>query len=346
MDDWTTYTETEGLISNLIYSSGMDGEGRMWFGGKHPNGIACYDGDSWQRHTVADCDLGPGHIWDIAVDLQRNMWFGTAGGGVTRYNGRSWKRYTMEDGLAGNHVYAVTVRDDGTIWLGCAPEPDVIIQQGGVSMFDGTRFECLTSDFVQGQYVGGGNSGLCDNRVYAIVFDRDGNAWFGTKGGGICCYTGLEWHTWNIQTGFPSDEVGDGAAALDDEGYIWFGLRGGGACRFDGLQGWTTFGMNEGLAGDFVYAITPGPDKRLWFGCAPDPEQVTAEGGVTVFDGTTFQGYTSDFTGGEFVGGGNSPLADNRVYTISFDREGDGWFGTKGGGVSRLARDTVLSNGL
>ncbi|UCH10218.1 MAG: hypothetical protein JSU61_13635, partial [Fidelibacterota bacterium] len=92
--------------------------------------------------------------------------------------------------------------------------------------------------------------------------------------------------------------------------------------------------------------IVPGPDGRLWFGCAPDPEQVTAEGGVTVFDGTRCQSYRSDFTGGEFVGGGSSPLADNRVYTISFDRGGDGWFGTKGGGVSRLAREAVLSNNL
>jgi ligand-binding sensor domain-containing protein len=342
LESWNTYTEKDGLISNLIYSSIMDADGRLWFGGKRPNGVACYDGSSWTKYTEKDNDLGPGHIWDMALDQEGRLWLGTAGGGVIRYDGRIWRRFTMAEGLAGNHVYAVEVDADGKVWLGCAPEPDVVVQQGGVSLFDGDRFQSLTSDYTQGVHVGGGNSSLCDNRVYAIVFDLKGTAWFGTKGGGICSYTGQEWATYNSSAGLPCNEVGDGAAGLDSEGHVWFGLRGGGACRFSGRQDWMLYSMEDGLAGNFVYAVLEGPDGNLWFGCAPDPDKVVAEGGISVFDGVAFHNYTSDKTGGESVGGGNSPLADNRVYTILFDRDSNGWFGTKGGGVSRLRNEAIV----
>jgi ligand-binding sensor domain-containing protein len=347
MAGWKAYTKKDGLISNLIYSSAMDLDGRVWFGGRHPDGVCRFDGRSWQRYTIDDCELGPGHVWDIAVDRKGQVWFGTAGGGVTRYDGASWRRYTMEEGLAGNHVYAIGIGLDGRIWLGCAPEPDCVLREGGVSVFDGSHFLSFTSDYTQGSFVGGGNSGLCDNRVYAITFDRDGNVWFGTKGGGICRFDGTEWVTYSQSGDLPCNEVGDGAAALDNQGHVWFGLRGGGVCRFNG-ETWSAIDMNSGLAGNFVYAIKTGPDDNLWFGCAPDPDKVTGEGGVSIFDGETFTNYKSDYTGGRYVGGGNSPLVDNRVYAITFDHDGNAWFGTKGGGVSRLARESITgkSKGL
>jgi ligand-binding sensor domain-containing protein len=208
-------------------------------------------------------------------------------------------------------------------------------------VYDGEQFENFTSDRVQGHHLGGGNSELCDNRVYSIVFDLHGRAWFGTKGGGVSRYDGKVWKTFDVTSGLPVNEVGDGAAAVDHEGKVWFGLRGGGACRFDddSLQ---IFTMTDGLAGNFVYAIQSGPDHRLWLGCSPDPQQVKREGGVSVYDGRSFLNYTSDYAGGKHVGGGNSSLADNRVYAIVFDGEGNAWFGTKGGGVCRLAREAFM----
>ena len=251
----------------------------------------------------------------------------------------------MADGLAGNHVYAVKVDPKGVLWCGCAPRPDAIVREGGVSKLDGPEFVNYTSDYSQGKYVGGGNSELCDNRVYAIVFEKDGTAWFGTKGRGISCFDGKQWRSFNSSNGLAVDEVGDGAAALDHDGNIWFGLRGGGACRFRDSD-MELFTMKDGLAGDFIYAIANGPNGRLWFGCSPDPTRIRKEGGVSVFNGKSFLNYSSDHVGGKFLGGGNSPLADNRVYAITFDQEGNAWFGTKGGGVNRLeaaaARKTQL----
>lgn len=337
---WKSFTVKDGLLSNLIYSSAIDGLGHLWFGCKSPNGVTMFDGKKWQNFTSGNYGIASGHIWDIVADDCGNLWFATAGGGLSKYDGTSWKNYTMLDGLAGNYVYTVKIGPDGRVWCGCAPRPDVIVQEGGVSIFDGKGFENYTSDYSQGQYVGSGNSGLCDNRVYSITFDESGNAWFGTKGGGICRFDGKSWVTYNTSKGFPVNEVGDGAAVLDSNCKVWFGTRGGGACRFDG-ENWKIFTMNDGLAGNFVYAIQNGSDGKLWFGCAPDPEKVNNEGGISIYDSSSFINYTSDYTDEKYVGCGNSPLVNNRVYTIVFDKKGNGWFGTKGGGISWLSADAI-----
>jgi ligand-binding sensor domain-containing protein len=340
---WTKFTKDDGLLSNLVYSSVLDTKGHLWFGCKSPDGVSRFDGEKWESFTSENCGIGQGHIWDMAVDREGNVWFGSSGGGLSKFDGLFWKNYTIEHGLAGDYVYAVEIGPDARIWCGCAPEPDTIVQQGGVSIFDGKDFENYTSNFTQGQYVGEGNSGLCDNKVYAITFDKNECAWFGTKGGGICRFDGKNWLTFNTSNGLPSNEVGDGAAAMDSEGLVWIGMRYGGACRFDG-DNLKIFMMKDGLAGNFVYSIKNGPDGKLWLGCAPDPGKTNREGGISIFDGSGFKNFKSDYTGGDYVGGGNCPLVDNRVYTIVFDKKGNVWFGTKGGGISRLSHDEIVNN--
>ena len=149
-------------------------------------------------------------------------------------------------------------------------------------------------------------------------------------------FDGKTWETFSRDNVLSVNEVGDGAAAVDRNGDVWFGLRGGGACRFHGRQA-RVFDMKDGLAGNFVYAISEGPGNKLWFGCSPDPEETNRDGGISVFDGTRFENFTGDYTGGKYVGGGNSLLSDNRVYAIVFDRSGSCWIGTKGGGVCELS---------
>jgi ligand-binding sensor domain-containing protein len=329
MDAWQSFTQKDGLLSNLVYSAVVDFDDNLWFGCKNPNGISMFDGNKWHNYTTGNSGLSTG-------------WVATAGGGLSRFDGISWRIFTMADGLAGNHIYALKIDPQGTLWCGCAPEPDKIVQEGGVSRLSGSEFLNYTSDYSQSPYVGGGNSKLCDNRVYALIFDQNGTPWFGTKGGGISCFDGKMWRSFNCSNGLPVSEVGDGAAALDEDGNVWFGLRGGGACRLRNFE-MDIFTMKDGLAGDFIYAITKAPNGKLWFGCSPDPTEVRNEGGISIFDGKSFLSFKSNYVGGKFLGGGNSPLVDNRVYAITFDQRGNGWFGTKGGGISRLSGDAIVS---
>jgi ligand-binding sensor domain-containing protein len=337
---WKKYNVNDGILSNLIYSMVLDKRGNLWFGCKNPNGVTRFNGDKFENFTATNSGIGLCHIWDMVVDAEENIWFATAGDGLRKLNGKKWNTYTIKEGLAGNYIYAVEVDQDGKLWCGCAPKPDLIVQEGGISVFDGQKFTNYTSNYTQGRYIGGGNSGLCDNRVYSIAFDKKGNIWFGTKGNGVCRYNGQSWITFNRNNGFPNNEVGDGAIEMDKKGNIWIGTRGSGVCRFDG-DNFRIYTMEDGLAGNFVYAIKNGPDGKLWIGCSPDPDKINREGGLSVFDGFSFLNYKSDYSGGKYIGGGNSPLADNRVYSIVFDSDGNGWFGTKGGGISRLSHRAI-----
>ena len=66
--------------------------------------------------------------------------------------------YTTQEGLAGDSVYSVWQRRDGSIWAG---------SDGGLSEFNNGRFTTYTN-------------ALFKNRVTAIMESRDGSLWFGT----------------------------------------------------------------------------------------------------------------------------------------------------------------------
>jgi hypothetical protein len=120
---------------------------------------------------------------------------------------------------------------------------------------------------------------LGDNEVYCILQDRDGNLWFGTRGG-LSRYDGASWQTFTNN---------DYLAALipcsilqDTDGNLWFGIEGG-LSRYDGAS-WQTFTTKDGLADNWIMSILQDTDGNLWFGTG---------GGVSRYDGTSWQTFTT-----------------------------------------------------
>ncbi len=168
------------------------------------------------------------------------------------------------------------------------------------------------------QYFTAHAGGLAAGEVSAIVEDSHEQLWFGTGGGGVSRYDGLNWHTFTTEDGLASDYV---QAALEDRhGNLWFGTWDGGVSRYDGVS-WRTYTTADGLADNCVTAILEDRNGNLWFG--------TAYGGVSCFDGASWRTYTRA-TG----------LGSNYVLSMLEDRDGNIWFGTFGdtydGGVSRF----------
>jgi len=77
------------------------------------------------------------------------------------------------------------------------------------------------------------------------------------------------------------------------------------------------YNTEQGLALSSVRGSCRDRYGNLWFG--------TQGGGVSRFDGKSFQNYTV-----------REGLANNSVLCIAEDQRGDVWFGTAGGGVSRF----------
>jgi signal transduction histidine kinase/sugar lactone lactonase YvrE len=165
--------------------------------------------------------------------------------------------------------------------------------------------------------------------VNSILKNRDGSFWFGTAEG-LCVRTpeGRYKIIREINGEVLANITG---LAQDEKGNVWIGSgsRFRGTYRWDGRT-WRHFGAAEGLASKgnaepFIHKIVITRSKQLWFcGIAPssDPEQ---PGAFRYADGRFERISTRD------------GLLDGRVYSMTEDRNGALWFGSKTG-LSRLHR--------
>ncbi len=253
----------------------------------------------------------PGLVRAVAV-ADRQVWVGTTGG-LIRYDLRNDTQavYTVPGGLLSGIVVALASDPQGRIWAGT--------YGGGISRFDGKEWRVFTPYGAGDQRFGKGwrryrpAEGLGDLWVYDLFFDRAGTLWAAT---------------WN------------GVSRLDGD-------------RFH------TYRTPDGLVDKWVYAVAAHPDGTLWFG---------TEQGVSAFDGKHWRSWTH-------AEGLGAPVSDRRdlpegyvppphhreqkglgryhpnyVLSAAIDAQGNRWFGTWGGGLSRFDgktwRSFTIQNGL
>ena len=195
--------------------------------------------------------------------------------------------------------------------------------------------------------------GMASSFVRAVLEDKSGNIWLGTRGG-LSVYNGESFTHYSENEGLSNNYV---RAILEDKnGNIWLGTEGGGVSVFNG-DTFTHYTEKEGLSNNLVRAILEDKNGNIWLG--------TRGGGVSVFNGESFTHYTEkeglsyndvmsiaeDQSGniwiGTFYGGvnvfdgesfthysENEGLSNSNVISILEDRNGNIWLGTDGGGVS------------
>ena len=64
-----------------------------------------------------------------------------------------------------------------------------------------------------------------NNFVQAITADKEGNLWFGTKGGGISVFDGNKWTSYTTANGLNSNNIL--CLTVDKEGVVWIGTDDG-----------------------------------------------------------------------------------------------------------------------
>jgi ligand-binding sensor domain-containing protein len=247
-------------------------------------------------------------------DKKGNLWFGTLGKGAARYDGNSLTYFSIQEGLVGDAVTIIVEDHAGNLWFGT---------QSGLSKYDGKTFTNFTN-----------KDGLCNDMVSDILIDKEGGVWIGTWGG-VCRYNGLNFSkfplpipeldvpTYQATTNWVTDII------EDREGNIWFGRSGYGAYKYDPVSGkFTGFTKKEGLPSNCVQAIMEDTKGNIWFGTRmaerdnPDPKKRRGAGGLSRFDGKTFQHFP-DVEG----------LHHNDIYSIAEDQKGNIWIGATGLGV-------------
>ncbi|MGK2864475.1 MAG: two-component regulator propeller domain-containing protein [Chitinophagaceae bacterium] len=308
---FTNFNVTEGLINGGILSIFKDKEGNLWFGTL--TGVSRYDGRSFTSFTTAH-GLADDRVSCIAADNQGNLWFGTLNG-VSKYNGNSFTNFSTRQGLKNNDVNSILLDKSGNLWFGTS---------GGVSRYDASQPGIAGTDFNDTAGQGtvfknySSNDGLINNHITTILEDKNGNIWFGTRGG-ICRLD----PDGSFQSFTPPLELVNKAIlsmAEDDKGFIWIGTNEG-VFRWKGDGTLTNFNHNRGLVNNRVSSILTDRTGALWF---------CTEAGISHFDqdGKFFMSYTT-----------TQGLTHNSVTGTCEDKSGNLWFATHGGGVSSLSSD-------
>jgi ligand-binding sensor domain-containing protein len=186
------------------------------------------------------------------------------------------------------------------------------------------------------------NDGLSQSNVTAILQDRRGFMWFGTRDG-LNRYDGNNFVVYKNNPNGPDSLSSNTAHDLmeDDQGNLWIATYTGGVNKFDSrTERFTRYrhdpSNSNSIAADSVNSLARDSRGCLWFG--------TEASGLDKFDPTTgrFTHHLND-SDGVFVG---------RITRVIGDRQGEIWFVGERGlfhlkpATGEITRPPATRNGL
>lgn len=199
---------------------------------------------AWQLQ--ADCathhvwqDPGRDFVWDVFVDREGRVWFGT-NGGICCLDGDTEIWTTEVDGLLLNDVRTICQDGSGAIWAGTFGL--------GVFRHDADGWQQFTTE-----------SGLGSDSVISSAAAADGTYWAGTAVG-ASRFDGTRFTHYGTDDGLSFAFVEGTESTVD---MTWFGTGGGGASLWDG-RAWSSVDSRDGLANDNVYDVAAGPGGEMW----------------------------------------------------------------------------------
>jgi signal transduction histidine kinase/ligand-binding sensor domain-containing protein len=110
-----TYTETDGLAQNSVYSVYQSRDGTVW-AGTLSRGVSRFDGRRFITYTSAS-GLASDSVASILETRDGTIWFGTSNGLSSLSNGQ-WRTYTARDDLPAEDVNCLFEDSSGTLWIG------------------------------------------------------------------------------------------------------------------------------------------------------------------------------------------------------------------------------------
>jgi len=141
-----------------------DSSGRLWIG-TYGAGLLCRQRETFQRYSGAH-GLRDDRITCLFADRRGNLWVGSETGLNFLGAGKS-EYFQIEPLLDGCRVECMYEDGRGIFWIGTRRHGLMVMKNG--------RLGSITVD-----------QGLFDNRVYAILADRDANLWLSSERGIFC----------------------------------------------------------------------------------------------------------------------------------------------------------------
>jgi ligand-binding sensor domain-containing protein len=289
--DMVTSPGPNRITRNII----QDRKGNIWIAAF--DGIFRYDGKSFTNITGK---VSSARFFSVLEDRKGNFWFASIGSGVYYYDGKSFRNFTTKDGLLNNDVGSIYEDKKGNIWFGVF---------GGASRYDGKSFRNYN---INGDVMNEDRTGKTfpDRPLYevnAIIEDKTGKSWFGTRGNTFV-YDGKTFTVFT-RDGKPFKNVR--TIVEDKKSNIWLGGNDG-LWRYDG----STF---TNFAQKFVGYIHEDKEGNIWTSSERDNSRAWA---LSRYDGKSLSNKKP--TVAEIT---NKPM----IFGILEARDGSIWFGALGG---------------
>jgi ligand-binding sensor domain-containing protein/signal transduction histidine kinase len=258
--------------------------------------------------------LSHNFIYPIFEDSKGILWIGTAGGGLNRYDRKNslftHYQHDLNDSksICHNIVRSICEDKSGFLW---------IATEGGLSRLRKNNWK--KKSFFNFFHDPNNPESLSSNYVLSVLVDRDGALWVGTSDGldSFESKTGTFIHYIYNPIFFNYNNVW--TIYENRDGVFWLGTWGQGFNRFDKKKGEFIRYTHDPKIPDcvshnIVTSFFEDKDKLLWIG--------TYGGGLNRFNRDTgnFKHYTT-----------KDGLADNVVYGILPDNNGNLWMSTNKG---------------
>lgn len=307
------YTEKEGLTSNAVSCLMIDKEERLWVGTE--NGIAIID-----KNTVSRLELpGQAQIYAMVQDNLGKVWIGTNQSLIVYHKG---KIETLSE-FRETSIRAILLDENQRVWLGT---------DKGIMRYEPNRGKVVFSQNVTSE------------GIFCLVKDKENVMWAGTQSGIIRLAYQYVKEGENIQlrvnsTPFTAKNWSNTntvhAAQIDTEGNLWFGTEGEGVYKIR-KGSFVTFDEKDNkIAKSFLEDA----QKNIWIS--------TTNNGISILNNIDF--LNSRNTQISRITEENG-LVSNDICASFEDKEGDFWFATYNGGVSRIKgneyQNFTIKNGL
>lgn len=311
------FTQDDGLPNPAVTAIEEDASGFLWIGTQ--GGIARWDGYHFRVFKPVPGDaktLPDGWILTLHTDPAGRLWIGTSSGGLVRYDSDLDQFITYPAGRHGlSHVRVAAIADDGThgLWVGT---------EGGLDHLDTESGHVDSLHHVDGEA-----GSLPDDRVTAVLVDRQGTLWIGTRHGMARRNRGAGAFEAVPFAGLDAEGVAVTRLIGDSSGNLVVGTRKNGAFVIPAgsdrpLRLPSAGAQNDDLSHEWIYSLGMNGSGEAWLG--------TYGHGIVIVD---------------MVNGGTrrlrhdpqrpQSLSDDVIWSMYRDRTNTLWVGTTAG-LSRM----------
>ncbi|MGC2695454.1 MAG: two-component regulator propeller domain-containing protein [Candidatus Angelobacter sp.] len=367
------------MPQNSIQALLQTRDGYLWIGTQE--GLVRFNGMEFKVFNKSNTDvIRHNDVRVLYQDAEGTLWVGTFGGGLVSYKDGQFTNYTVHDGLSNNSITAILQDRKGNLWIGTndglselvAGRFTILNRKSGLS---DSMIQSLAEDsqgrllvatgngldvIVDGHVVGPFYKSIPGKNAITVLFrDQEGNLWIGTENHELEKFHSGQLMHYRAGQGLPNAPIH--SIFQDDQRTIWIGTQGGGLCRLVSEK-FDCYSTKDGLNGDNVEAITQDHEGSLWVG--------TETGGMSRFKEGVLTNYGSEMglqgspralgegPDGSWWIGTSTGLwrlkdgkaisyltskgpANNYVYSMVRDREGNIWVGTNEGGLNKFTGHAV-----